>query len=285
MSNVMEKMFGPLPEDIVQRIESLPNFAEPGADPDEFGFGTEGLKVYASLMLFFYKDWFRVEIEGIENVPDIGPAIIVPNHSGQLPMDGGMIATACMLEKEHPRVPRAMIEKWFPTLPLVSTLMARCGQVVGVTENAERLLERGELLMIFPEGMKGSGKLWKDRYQLQRFAMGFMELSIRFKAPIIPAAVIGGEEQAPSFYNVEPLAKKLGMPYFPLTPQFPWLGLLGFLPFPSKYRIYIGEPMDFSGHKDDLDSPEAIRTHVDIVRAKVQEMVNEGLKKRPFPFF
>jgi len=285
MSNAMEKIFGPLPEDVIKKIESLPNFAEPGSDPDEFGFGTEGLKVYASLMLFFYKNWFRVEIDGIENVPDRGPAIIVPNHSGQLPMDGGMIATACMLEKEHPRVPRAMIEKWFPTLPIVSTLMARCGQVVGVTENAERLLERGELLMIFPEGMKGSGKLWKDRYRLQKFAMGFMELSIRYNAPIIPAAVIGGEEQAPSFYNVEPLAKKLGMPYFPLTPQFPWLGLLGFLPFPSKYRIYIGEPMDFSGHKSDLDSPEAIRMHVDVVRDKVQQMVDEGLKKRPFPFF
>ncbi|MFA6450813.1 MAG: lysophospholipid acyltransferase family protein, partial [bacterium] len=205
--------------------------------------------------------------------------------SGQLPLDGGMIATALLTEREHPRVPRTMIEKWFPTLPLISTLMTRCGQVVGVTENAERLLKRGELLMIFPEGMKGSGKLYSQRYQLQKFAMGFMELSIRYKAPIIPAAVIGGEEQAPSFYNVESIAKKLGMPYFPLTPQFPWLGPLGLMPFPSKYRIYIGEPMDFSDRAGDLDKPDVIRELADSVRERVQEMVNEGLKKRPFPGF
>ena len=285
MSKQLKKEFGSLPEEVLQKIDELKNFEIAGSDPDEFGFGREGLRTYAPMMLFLYNKWFRVEMNGMENIPDSGPAIIVPNHSGQLPLDGGMIATACLTEKETPRVPRTMIEKWFPTLPLISTLMARCGQVVGINENADRLLERGELLMIFPEGMKGSGKLWSQRYQLQKFTMGFMELSIRFNAPVIPVACIGGEEQAPSFYNVEPIAKKLGMPYFPLTPQFPWLGLFGLIPFPSKYRIYIGKPMDFSSHADDLNNPAAIRELADSVREHVQEMVNEGLKKRPFPGF
>ena len=285
MSKIMEKIFGPIPEEVERQIDALPVFSQSNSGQDEFGFSREGLKPYAPLMLFFYKKWFRVELNGVENIPDSGPAIIVPNHSGQIPLDGAMIATGCLMEKLHPRVSRAMVEKWFPTLPLLSTMIARCGQVVGVMQNAESLLERGELLMIFPEGMKGSGKLWPQRYQLQNFAVGFMELAIKFRAPIIPTAVIGSEEQAPSFYNVEPIAKKLGMPYFPLTPQFPWLGLLGFLPFPSKYRIYVGEPMDFSDHAGDLDNPEAIRELADSVRDRVQEMVNEGLKKRPFPGF
>jgi len=196
-----------------------------------------------------------------------------------------MISVACVTQMEQPRLPRAMIEKWFPTLPGVSTFLRQCGQVVGVTENAERLLERGELLMIFPEGMRGSGKTWDRRYKLEKFAVGFLELAIKYNAKIIPTAVIGGEEQAPSFYDVKPLAKLLGFPYFPITPTFPWLGLLGFVPFPSKYHIYIGEPIDYSEYRTQMDNPAVIRELVDSLTARIQGMVDEGLAARPFPGF
>lgn len=272
-------------EEIGDRINAIPIHPLPGSECDEFGFCREGLLKMAPFGLFLYEKWFRVDLNGVENIPDRGPAIIVPNHSGQLPLDGAMISVGCLAEKETPRMPRAMVEKWIPTLPMVSKLMANAGQVVGITENAERLLERGELLMIFPEGAVGLGKTWDKRYQLQRFTVGFMELAIRYKCPIIPTAMIGCEEQAPSLYNMAALGKKLGLLYFPITPTFPLLGALGFIPLPSKYHIYFGEPMDFSGHEDELEDPIAIQALADSVKARVQEMIEDGLKKRPFPGF
>ncbi len=250
---------------------------------DEFGFNRESLKSAVPLGLFFYEKWFRVETEGIENIPTEGPAIIVPNHSGQLPLDGMMIAIDAVKKMEPPRLPRAMIEKWFPTLPFFGSFLTRSGQVVGITENAEKLMANKELMMIFPEGALGSGKTWEKRYKIQRFTHGFMELAIKYRAPIVPTAVIGGEEQAPAFYSLDKVAKKLNMLYFPITPTFPWLGLLGFVPLPSKYRIYYGKPMDFSEYQDDLKNPDRVHVHVEKVRETVQAMVNEGLKKRPFP--
>lgn len=272
-------------EELIERIDMLKVRTLPDCDCDEFGFSKEYLKSMAGVMNFFYKYWFRVDLHGIENIPAEGPAIIVPNHSGQLPMDGAMISAGCIMRMDQPRMPRAMIEKWFPTLPVVSKMMQRAGQVVGLTENAERLLDEGELLMVFPEGALGSGKTWDKRYQLQRFTVGFMELAIKYGAPVIPVAVIGGEEQAPAFYNIEPLAKKLGMLYFPITPTFPWLGLFGFIPLPSRYHIYIGEPMDFSDRKPLLDDPDAVRGLAEQVRAEIQQMVNNGLQERVFPGF
>jgi 1-acyl-sn-glycerol-3-phosphate acyltransferase len=272
-----------IPKELESKIDRIEIRAVNEAGYDEFGFNRESLKSMVPLGLFFYEKWFRVEIDGIDNIPKEGPAIIVPNHSGQLPFDGMMISVAAMKEMEPPRMPRSMIEKWFPTLPIFGRILTRGGQVVGITENAEKLLANGELVMIFPEGALGSGKIWSNRYQIQRFTHGFMELAIRYKAPIVPTAVIGGEEQAPAFVNVEWLAKKIGFPYFPLTPTFPWLGLLGFVPLPSKYRIYFGKPLEFAGFEADIDHPERIHEHVEIVRATVQEMVNEGLRKRPFP--
>lgn len=270
------------PEDAA-KIDMVGGPAITGDGLDAFGFSREYLKGIAHIGLFFYRKWFRVEVFGLENVPDDGPALIIPNHSGQIPLDGFMIMLANIFERDKPRLCRAMVEKWFATLPYASILMPRMGQLTGLTENAEKIMGAGELMTIFPEGIKGSGKTWDKRYQLQRFTMGFMELSIKYKAPIIPCAVIGGEEQAPAFVNAKPLARALGMLYFPITPTFPWLGLLGFVPLPSKYRIYFGEPLDFSDRQDDLNDPDRIREHVEVVRAHVQGMIDEKLKERPFP--
>ncbi|MEW5946072.1 MAG: lysophospholipid acyltransferase family protein [bacterium] len=282
---IIDKMSGRLPDDVLSRIESLQVTPVSESGYDEFGFHRDYLKAAAPLALFLYRRWFRVEAVGVGNVPLEGPAVIVPNHSGLLPFDGMMIAVACLLEMEKPRLPRAMIEKWFPTVPNLAILMPRVGQVTGLTENAEKLLANGELVLIFPEGALGAGKTWDKRYRLQRFTVGFMELAIRFGAPVVPAAVIGGEEQAPNLHNAEGVARALGMPYFPLTPTFPWAGLLGFIPFPSRYHIYFGAPMDFSGERGVLADPDAVRALVERVREHVQKMVAEGLKKRRFPGF
>ena len=161
--------------------------------------------------------------------------------------------------------------------------MPRVGQMTGLTENAERVLDSGQIMLVFPEGVKGSGKTWDKRYQLQRFTLGFMELSIKYKAPIVPCAVIGGEEQAPAFVDYKPIANALGMPYFPLTPTFPWLGLLGLIPYPSKYHLYFGAPMDFSDREEDLSDPDLIRVHVEAVKDRIREMIQQGLEERPFP--
>ena len=280
---IMDQVGSKLPEDIEARFDMIGGEPVTESGLDEFGFSREYLKSLMPLGLFFYRHWFRVEVFGIENVPDEGATLIIPNHSGQLPLDGGMITIANIIEREKPRLCRAMIEKWFATLPYVSTFMPKVGQLTGLTENAERVMEAGEVMLIFPEGIKGSGKTWDKRYQLQRFTVGFMELAIKYDAPIVPCCVIGGEEQAPAFVNLEGLAKKLNMLYFPITPTFPWLGLLGFVPLPSKYRIYFGEPMDFSQYKDDLDEPDRIRAHVDTVKQTVQAMIDEHLNDRPFP--
>jgi 1-acyl-sn-glycerol-3-phosphate acyltransferase len=145
------------------------------------------------------------------------------------------------------------------------------------------LLENDECVMVFPEGVKGSGKLWYDRYTLIDFSSGFMRMALKTKSPIVPVSVIGGEEQMPSFYDVKPLAKALGMPYFPITPTFPWLGLLGFVPFPTKYHIYFGDPLYFEGTGNETDAE--IQKKVDVVKAKILENISRGLSKRKSIFW
>ena len=280
---IIENLAKKLPEEYREKIDRLeiPEMSDSGYD--EFGFNKEYFKGMCALGMFFYKYWFRVEVHGLENVPGQGPALIVPNHSGQIPLDGLCIMMANLFEKAPPRLCRAMIEKVFPKMPFVSTLMPRVGQMTGLTENAERVLDSGQIMLVFPEGVKGSGKTWDKRYQLQRFTLGFMELSIKYKAPIIPCAVIGGEEQTPAFVDYKPIANALGLPYFPITPTFPWLGPLGLFPYPSKYHLYFGAPMDFSGREEDLSDPDLIRVHVEAVKDRIREMIKIGLDERPFP--
>lgn len=169
-----------------------------------------------------------------------------------------------------------MVEKWVPSLPYVSTFMARMGQIVGTPENCRRLLESDEAIMVFPEGIRGISKLWPQRYQLQEFGLGFMRLALETNTPIVPVAVVGAEEQAPALVNVKPLAKVLGMPAFPLT-------VTGVpLPLPTKYHLYFGEPLHFSGRADDEDSELDKKVHT--VKSAIQTMIEQGLRDRPGVF-
>ncbi|CAM4537718.1 MULTISPECIES: lysophospholipid acyltransferase family protein [Myxococcus] len=247
---------------------------EYGVDP--FGFDLDYSLSAVAPLLWLYRNYFRVETFGIENVP-AGRVLLVSNHSGQLPMDGAMIGVAMMLDASPSRVIRSMVEKWVSSLPYVSTFMARVGQIVGTPENCRRLLESEEAILVFPEGTRGINKLWPQRYQLQEFGLGFMRLALETNTPIVPVAVIGAEEQAPALMDLKPVAKLLGFPSFPITPT----GLP--IPLPTKYRIYFGEPLHFSGRPDDEDSEldKKVRT----VKASIQSMLHQGLKERQGVFW
>ncbi|MBK8255387.1 MAG: acyltransferase family protein [Polyangiaceae bacterium] len=242
---------------------------------DPFGLDPAWAKYALGTAAAFYKFYFRAESFDVNRVPP-GRVLLVSNHSGQLPFDGMMIAASIFLEAEPPRIMRSMVEKWTQTLPFVSTTYARLGQVVGVPENARRLLDQGEAILVFPEGTKGISKSFANRYQLADFGLGFLRLALETRTPIVPIAVVGAEEQYISFGNLPKLAKLFHMPSFPLVPQFMIPGLQ--MPLPVKYRIYYGEPMLFDGDPDDDDA--VIVEKVESVRAEIRSMIARGLRER-----
>jgi len=243
---------------------------------DAFGFDADFAIATVAPFLWLYKHYFRVQTHGLSKLPK-GRVLLVSNHSGQIPIDGAMIGVALLTEAESPRVVRGMVEKWVPSLPYVSTVFARAGQIVGTPENCRRLLNSGEAVMVFPEGVRGIAKLWPQRYQLQEFGLGFMRLALETHTPIVPVAVIGGEEQAPAFANLTPLAKLLGFPVLPVT-------LTGVpIPLPTKYRLYFGDPLTFTGRPDDDDSE--LEKKVRTVRSTIQSMIDQGLAERKHVFW
>ena len=258
----------------IQRMEAGQN--EQGYDP--FGFQPEFLRYLGPLVEFLYYRYFRVESHGLENVPDRGPVLLVSNHSGQLPLDGMMIGSACLLEKRPPRMIRSMVERWVPTIPFASWALARAGQVVGTRGNARALLQRGSCVLVFPEGVRGIAKTYDRAYELQEFGLGFMRLALQTGTPIVPVGVVGAEEQYPTLFNAEKLGKLLGAPAFPITPTWPLLGPLGALPLPVKYRIYFGELMRFEGDPDDED--RVLRAQVQQVREAIDGLLQRGLRER-----
>jgi 1-acyl-sn-glycerol-3-phosphate acyltransferase len=249
---------------------------------DAFGFHPETLEDVMLLAGVLYRYWFRVETHGIEHIPN-GRVLLIANHAGQIALDALMIGTAMVLEAEPPRVIRGMGEYWLPTVPWVNLFMTRTGSVVGTPKNCTDLLERDEAVIAFPEGIRGMNKLIWDRYQLQDFGQGFMRLALSTRTPIVPIAVVGSEEQAPGIANLEALGRVFGMPAFPITLTWPWLGPLGMLPLPTKYRIYFGEPMYFEGNPNDED--DAIGERVDQVKEEIAGMLAAGLAARPSIFW
>jgi len=249
-----------------------------GVDP--FGLDPQWARYVFATVALLHRKYFRAEVNGVEKVPH-GRVLLVANHSGQLPVDGALIAAAMFMDAEPPRIVRAMVEKWAVSLPFVSMLFTRVGQVVGVPENAKRLLTQGEALLVFPEGARGVTKTFDHRYRLTDFGLGFMRLAVETDTPIVPVAVVGGEEQYISVANIESVAKLLRIPAFPIVPQLLLPG--GQLPLPTKYRLWFGEPMRFSGDPDDDDA--VIEEKVWLVRQTIQSMVNRGLKARKHVFW
>jgi len=255
-------------------------------ETDEWGMDLEVLEAVAPFFEFLYRKYWRVTTTGLERVPGTGRALFVVNHSGQLPFDGAMLASAIRLEHPNNRLVRTMFASWFPTLPFVSPLFVKCGQVTATEDNGIRLLENDELVSVFPEGIKGVGKLYKDRYQLVRFGRGgFIRMALKTQTPILPVAVVGAEETYMSLAKSDLIAKIIGFPYFPITPTFPWLGLLGVIPMPTKWSIDIGEPIPMDGYGPKADQNLMLVSQLtDQVRGAVQKLINDRLAQRKSVF-
>jgi 1-acyl-sn-glycerol-3-phosphate acyltransferase len=237
---------------------------------------------------FLYSRYFRVQTRGIEHVPDGGRALLVCNHSGTLPYDGIMLMHA--VRKEHParREVRPLVEDFVFHFPYLGTLINRIGGVRACQENAGRLLDKDKLVAVFPEGVKGIGKLYKQRYQLQRFGRGgFVKLALRARAPIVPVAIVGAEEAHPMLARFTWLAKSVGVPYVPVTPTFPWLGPLGLMPLPSKWQLRFGEPIDLAAEygPEAADDRILVNKLSENVRSRIQEMIDDALGERKSVLF
>lgn len=253
---------------------------------DEWGFDEEFLDAAYPFFEFLYERYWRVKAVGVNNVPAHGRALLVSNHAGIVPWDASMIGAAIVKEHPLPRIPRFMVLNWAFQLPYISFFIRRVGGTVASPYNAQRLLSQDHLVAVFPEGVKGAGKMFKDRYRLQRFGRGgFVEIALRAGAPIVPVAVIGSEEIHPMIGNIPSLGGLIGSPYFPITPTFPWLGLLGLIPLPSRWRIEFCEPIDLSDYGPDAcDDPNLIFELSQAIRETIQEKIYEGLVDRGRPF-
>lgn len=254
--------------DVARAIDSLPNeLNELGYDA--WGFNRERAKLFYSLGKRLLMPYFRPEVTGLEHLPS-GRMLIVPNHSGQLPIDGMIISLTCLLHAKPPRLVRAMVERWFPKLPFVNELFARSGAVLGDPVNCRNLLLDDQVIVVFPEGAKGSGKTWSRRYQLQDFGRGFMRLALQTDAPIVPCAVIGGEESIVSLYDWKGLARLLGTPYAPISPLY--------FPLPVKFHVHFGAPLRFDGRFDDEDA--VIDEKVKRVKDEIARLIERGRAER-----
>jgi 1-acyl-sn-glycerol-3-phosphate acyltransferase len=277
-----------LPQRLARAMELLTRRVRGDYYEDEWGFDEEFAEAVYPLFEFLYDAWWRVEPKGVRNVPAHGRALLVSNHAGALfPFDASMILLAIMKEHPLPRWARFLVLDWAFVLPFVSAFMRRVGGVPASKHNAARLLEQDELVMVFPEGAKGTGKQFSERYRLQRFGRGgFVEVALRTGAPIIPVAVVGSEEIYPKLADARPLARAVGAPFVPVTPTFPWLGPLGLIPLPSKWRIEFCKPIDLSQHGPEAAEDRRLLFDVsEQVRETIQAKLYENLVKRRSAFF
>jgi 1-acyl-sn-glycerol-3-phosphate acyltransferase len=256
---------------------------------DDFGFDPDLTDhVLLPPLRPLYERWFRVETRGLDNVPDDGAALLVANHSGTLPIDALMTALALLDHHPARRHLRLLAADLVFRLPVVAPLARKGGNTLACNPDAERLLSSGELVGVFPEGFKGIGKPFSERYKLQRFGRGgFVSAALRTGAPIIPVSIIGAEETYPILANAAPIARLLGLPYLPITPTFPLLGPLGLLPLPSKWIIEFGEPIETAslGGATAADDPMLVFNLTDQVRETIQSTLYTLLMQRRSVFF
>lgn len=253
---------------LVERLE-LP-FNQYGVDP--YGISKKHLAIGFSILAFLYRRYFRVKAVGIEHVPKRGRAMLVGNHSGGYALDGAMVLTSMMLEMDPPRLAQGMVEKFLNELPVSSLWSSRMGQLTGLPEHAERLLNDERLLMVFPEGAKGTAKLFKERYSLVEFGTGFIRLALKTKTPIVPLGFVGGADAVPTIHNSATLGKLLGVPYVPVTPY----GIAA--PLPAKLVVHYGEPMHFTGTGDEEDA--VVKRYVEQVKERIAQLIEAARADR-----
>jgi 1-acyl-sn-glycerol-3-phosphate acyltransferase len=290
-TGVLDLPAPPAPEEPVdlRDLRGLVPAAEPGREVDDWGRSQRVFDLVEPLLDFYYRHWFRVEVEGSENVPSAGGALIVSNHSGALPPDAPMIMQAIRHEHPNPRPLYMLGENWFKGYPGVGMLANKIGLVGAHPANAQRLLRDEErLVLVFPEGQKGSGKLYWQRYRLRRFGRGgFVRTAMRAGVPIVPTAVMGAEEAMPIFAHVPLLQRLTGLIYFPINHAFPHFGLAaGLMYLPAKFRIRFLEPIDLSGYgPDDADDIALVGRLSERIRLRIQEELDDLVLARRSVWF
>jgi len=256
---------------IAARVERLEiPFNSFGVDP--YGVSKEHVARFLTLLSYLYRHYLTVGVTGVEHVPPRGRAMLVGNHSGGVAIDGTMVISSCFFELNPPRLAQGMAEKFINRVPFASLWTSRTGQFTGLPENASHLLEDERLLMVFPEGSRGTAKLYSERNSLVQFGTGFMRLALKTRSPIIPFGFVGGGEAIPTITNAYGLGRLLGVPYIPITP---WL-----LPVPLPVRVELtyGEPMIFEGTGTEED--EVIGGYVDQVKARIAALIEVGRQRR-----
>jgi 1-acyl-sn-glycerol-3-phosphate acyltransferase len=258
-------------ESIAERVNRLElPFNEFGVDP--YGISKKHVAMAASLMSLLYRYYFRVKCFGIEHVPPRGRAMLVGNHSGGYAVDGAMVVTSMFLEMDPPRLAQGMAEKFINSFPVASLWTSRTGQFTGLPEHALRLLEDDRLLMVFPEGARGTAKLYKERYSLVDFGTGFMRLALQTRTPIVPVGILGGGTAVPTIANLYKLGRLFGVPYIPVTPY-----LLP-VPLPAPVELHYGEPLTFTGTGDEDD--DVIAGYVEQVKSRIAGLIEQGREQR-----
>lgn len=261
----------PLSQEIEARLSRLElSFNAHGFDA--YGVSRDSLSAGMRVMGWLYRHYFTVRCHGIEHVPSRGRAILVGNHSGGYAIDAGMAIAACFFELEPPRLAHSMADRFINRIPFLAQLASRTGQITGLPQHAVQLLEDERLLLVFPEGTKGTQKLFWNRYSLGQFGTGFLRLALRTGSPIVPFAYLGGGEAVPTIANLTFLGKLLGVPYVPVTPY-----LLP-LPLPMAGELRFGAPLRFSGTGD--ESQSAITEQVELVKACIADLIAHGLRDR-----
>ena len=235
---------------------------------DPWGYNEDSFKLGLGIAKQLYDKYFRVVAHGLENILAEGRVLLIGNHSGQLPMDGVLVGVAAATNPHGPRLARAMIERFFPTIPWLGNWLNALGGVIGDPVNCSRMLEMDEAVIVFPEGVRGSGKLYAKRYQLQRFGNGFMHLAMNHRTPIVPVGIVGCEETMPAIANLSPIAKLLGIPYLPIVPSL--------VPLPARVYLNFGKPMFFEPVASEAQATE----QVEAVKTEIRRLIQAGLDER-----
>jgi len=251
-------------------------------ETDEWGLDWELWESAIPFFTFLYETYWRVETTGMENIPAQGGTLLVSNHSGQLPWDAAMVGTAVWNEHPAQRLVRSLYAPWFASIPFISAMFMKLGHAVSTVDNGSRLLQQSELVAVFPEGHDGMGKLYRERYQLTRFGRGgFVKMALNAAAPIIPVSIVGAEETYLALAKSDTLARVMGVPYFSVTPTFPWLGPFGLVPLPTKWYIDFGTPIPTDDYGPDAGADLLLLAQLrDHVRSTIQEMINSRLAQR-----
>jgi 1-acyl-sn-glycerol-3-phosphate acyltransferase len=271
-----------LPRDARETLNRIVDRLDGDYAEDEWGFDEDFAELVEPFFAFLYESWWRVKVVGAERVPAHGRALLTANHAGILPWDATMISMSLLREHPLPRYPRFLVLNWAFDLPWISGGMRKVGGVVASPFNAMRLLEQDQLVAVFPEGVKGAGKPYSERYRLQRFGRGgFVEIALRTRAPIVPVAVVGSEEIYPKVADLPAVARLIGAPYFPVTPTFPLLGPLGIVPLPSKWRIEFLEPIETATYGPEGAEDRALVLELsERVRGEIQQALYANLVRR-----